>query len=90
MMTDFIVAPQGVQPHSYVAITAVIMFTPNSVTMMTLPSNAQHELILSVAKCGNPLEADDTKQNHCGKRDCEIMFMSLLQKVMFDKEDDDL
>jgi len=53
-------------------------------------SKQQHELILPVAKCGDPLDADDTKHENRGKRDREIMLMALLQKMMFDKEDNDL
>jgi len=35
----------------------------------------QHALILPVAKCDNPLDADDTKHDNRGKRDRKIMLM---------------
>ena len=44
MMADFVIAPQGVQPHSYIGIGIVIIyprFTPNSPIMVTLLSNAR-------------------------------------------------
>jgi len=40
--------------------------------------------IVLVARCGNPLEADDAKLGNRDKRNNQIELMALLQKVMFD------
>ena len=82
MMADFVVAPQGVQPHSYVAIAIVIIYPkliPNS-------ANRQHKFIVPVAKRGNPLEADDTKQGNCNKPNRQIVLRAFLQEVFYHEE----
>jgi chitin synthase len=94
MMKDFIIPPDEVEPHSYVAIAdghkrhnmaqvyaGFYAYDDATVEM----SKQQRVPIVLVAKCGNPLEANDPKPGNRGKRDSQIMLMSFLQKVMFDE-----
>ena len=92
MMTDFVVTPQGSlmsPPPVSQYIQRWCRFCDYDDATVEC-SKQQHEFVLPVAKCGNPLDADDTIRDNRGKRDREIMSRAFLQKVMFDKEDDDL
>ncbi|KZT27507.1 glycosyltransferase family 2 protein [Neolentinus lepideus HHB14362 ss-1] len=94
MMKDFIIPPNEVEPHSYVAIAdghkrhnmakvfAGFYDYDDATTEM---SKQQRVPIVMVAKCGNPLEVNDAKPGNRGKRDSQIVLMSFLQKVMFDE-----
>ena len=94
MMTDFVVAPQCIEPYSYVAI-ADGHKRRNMVKVCAGFSDyddaavecwkQQRVPIVLVAECGNPLEADDTKLGNCGKHDSQIVLMASLQNVMFDE-----
>lgn len=94
MMTEFVIPPEEVEPHSYVAIAdghkrhnmakvyaGFYKYDDGSVER----SKQQRVPIVLVAKCGNPLEANDAKPGNRGKRDSQIVLMSFLQKVMFDE-----
>ncbi|CAK5269379.1 unnamed protein product [Mycena citricolor] len=48
-------------------------------------SKQQRVPIVLIAKCGNPLEAGDSKPGNRGKRDSQMVLMSFLEKVMFDE-----
>ncbi|KAJ7674350.1 chitin synthase-domain-containing protein [Mycena rosella] len=94
MMKEFVVPPSEVEAHSYVAIADghkrhnmarvyAGFYAYDDAT--TERSKQQRVPILLVAKCGNPLEADDGKPGNRGKRDSQIVLMAFLQKVMFDE-----
>lgn len=94
MMTDFVVAPQDIEPHSYVAIAdghkrhnmAKVYAGFYDYDDATVERSKQQRVpIVLVAKCGNPLEASDAKPGNRGKRDSQIVLMAFLQKVMFDE-----
>jgi len=86
MMTDFVIAPQGVQPHSYVAFAIVIYIRILYQILRLWWRYRQHKFIVPVAKYGNPLDADDTKQGNCNKRDRQIVLRAFLQEVGSDEE----
>lgn len=94
MMKDFILSPDEVQPHSYVAIAdgakrhnmakvyaGFYDYDDNTVEM----SKQQRVPVILVAKCGNPREWGEKKPGNRGKRDSQIVLMAFLQKVMFDE-----
>lgn len=94
MMTELVIPKEEVEPHSYVAIAdghkrhnmakvyaGFYEYDDNTVEK----SKQQRVPIVLVAKCGNPLEANDPKPGNRGKRDSQIVLMSFLQKVMFDE-----
>ncbi|KAF9486862.1 hypothetical protein BDN71DRAFT_1554495 [Pleurotus eryngii] len=94
MMKEFVIAPNEVKPHSYVAIAdghkrhnmAKVyagFYDYDNATVER--SKQQHVPVVLVAKCGNPLEANDSKPGNRGKRDSQIVLMGFLQKVMFDE-----
>jgi chitin synthase len=94
MMKEFVVPPNEVEPHSYVAIAdghkrhnmAQVyagFYAYDDAT--TERSKQQRVPIVLVAKCGNPLEVNDAKPGNRGKRDSQIVLMAFLQKVMFDE-----
>lgn len=94
MMTDFIVQPEDVEAHSYVAIAdghkrhnmaKVYAGFYKYSDETTEKSKQQRVPIVLVSKCGNPLETNDAKPGNRGKRDSQIVLMSFLQKVMFDE-----
>jgi len=94
MMKDFVVAPEEVQPYSYVAIAdghkrhnlAKIYAGFYSYDDKTVEAAKQQRVpVLLVAKVGNPLEAHDAKPGNRGKRDSQVLLMSFLQKIMFDE-----
>ncbi|KAJ3737246.1 chitin synthase-domain-containing protein [Lentinula guzmanii] len=94
MMTDLIIPPHEVEPHLYVAIAdghkrhnmaKVYAGFYKYDDATTERSKQQRVPIVLVAKCGNPLEANDAKPGNRGKRDSQIVLMAFLQKVMFDE-----
>lgn len=94
MMKEFVIAPQDVEPHSYVAIAdghkrhnmaKVYAGFYDYDDATTERSKQQRVPIVLVAKCGNPLERNDPKPGNRGKRDSQIVLMAFLQKVMFDE-----
>ncbi|CAK5272649.1 unnamed protein product [Mycena citricolor] len=94
MMRDFVVPPDQVEAHSYVAIAdghkrhnmAKVFAGWYAYDDQTIERSKQQRCpILLVAKVGNPLEARDAKPGNRGKRDSQIVLMSFLQKVMFDE-----
>lgn len=94
MMTDFVIAPNDVEPHSYVAIAdghkrhnmaKVYAGFYKYDDATTERSKQQRVPIVLVAKVGNPLEANEAKPGNRGKRDSQIVLMAFLQKVMFDE-----
>ncbi|KDR85492.1 hypothetical protein GALMADRAFT_132186 [Galerina marginata CBS 339.88] len=94
MMKEFVIPPHEVEPHSYVAIAdghkrhnmaKVYAGFYDYDDATTERSKQQRVPIVLVAKCGNPLEANDPKPGNRGKRDSQIVLMAFLQKVMFDE-----
>lgn len=94
MMKEFIIQPSEVEPHSYVAIAdghkrhnmaKVYAGFYDYDDATTERSKQQRVPMVVVAKCGNPLEANEAKPGNRGKRDSQIVLMAFLQKVMFDE-----
>lgn len=94
MMKEFVIPPSEVEAHSYVAIAdghkrhnmaKVYAGFYDYDDATTERSKQQRVPIVLVAKCGNPLEANDAKPGNRGKRDSQIVLMAFLQKVMFDE-----
>ncbi|KAG9222182.1 hypothetical protein CCMSSC00406_0009005 [Pleurotus cornucopiae] len=94
MMKEFVIAPNEVEPHSYVAIAdghkrhnmAKVYAGFYDYDNATVERSKQQRVpVVLVAKCGNPLEANDSKPGNRGKRDSQIVLMGFLQKVMFDE-----
>ena len=94
MMKEFVVAPEDVEAHSYVAIAdghkrhnmAKVYAGFYDYDDATVERSKQQRVpMILVAKVGNPLEASDAKPGNRGKRDSQIVLMGFLQKVMFDE-----
>lgn len=94
MMKEFVIDPADVEPHSYVAIAdghkrhnmAKVYAGFYKYEDATVERSKQQRVpVVLVAKCGNPLEANDAKPGNRGKRDSQIVLMAFLQKVMFDE-----
>ncbi|KAI0814846.1 chitin synthase-domain-containing protein [Irpex lacteus] len=94
MMNEFVIDPADVEPHSYVAIAdghkrhnmAKVYAGFYKYEDATVERSKQQRVpVVLVAKCGNPLEANDAKPGNRGKRDSQIVLMAFLQKVMFDE-----
>ncbi|KAJ7222578.1 glycosyltransferase family 2 protein [Mycena pura] len=94
MMKEFVVVPEEVEAHSYVAIAdghkrhnmARVYAGYYAYDDATVERSKQQRVpMMLVAKCGNPLEVGDAKPGNRGKRDSQIVLMSFLQKVMFDE-----
>ncbi|KAF8913155.1 glycosyltransferase family 2 protein [Gymnopilus junonius] len=94
MMKEFVISPNEVEPHSYVAIAdghkrhnmAKVYAGFYDYDDATVERSKQQRVpIVLVAKCGNPLEANEAKPGNRGKRDSQIVLMAFLQKVMFDE-----
>ncbi|PPQ78041.1 hypothetical protein CVT25_015585 [Psilocybe cyanescens] len=94
MMKELIIPVNEVEPHSYVAIAdghkrhnmaKVYAGFYDYDDATTERSKQQRVPMVLVAKCGNPLEANDPKPGNRGKRDSQIVLMAFLQKVMFDE-----
>lgn len=94
MMREFLIRPEDVEPHSYVAIAdghkrhnmAKIYAGFYDYDDATVERSKQQRVpMILVAKCGNPLEANDSKPGNRGKRDSQIILMAFMQKVMFDE-----
>uniref|UniRef100_A0A0W0FKT0 chitin synthase n=1 Tax=Moniliophthora roreri TaxID=221103 RepID=A0A0W0FKT0_MONRR len=94
MMKELVIPANEVEPHSYVAIAdghkrhnmAKVYAGWYDYDDATVERSKQQRVpIVLVAKCGNPLEADDPKPGNRGKRDSQIVLMAFLQKVMFDE-----
>ncbi|KAI0319028.1 glycosyltransferase family 2 protein [Amylostereum chailletii] len=94
MMKDFIIEPEDVEAHSYVAIAdghkrhnmAKVFAGFYDYDDSTVERSKQQRVpMVLVAKTGNPLEANEAKPGNRGKRDSQIVLMAFLQKVMFDE-----
>ncbi|KAI8368346.1 chitin synthase-domain-containing protein [Choanephora cucurbitarum] len=92
MMHHFLVPPDQVEAHSYVAIAdgtkrhnrAKVYAGFYRYDDKTVDRHLQHKVpMITIAKCGTPEE--DTKPGNRGKRDSQVILMSFLQKVMFDE-----
>ncbi|TFK24293.1 chitin synthase [Coprinopsis marcescibilis] len=94
MMKDFIIPPEEVEAHSYVAIAdghkrhnmakvyaGFYDYDPHTVEA----TKQQRVPVVLVSKVGNPLEATEAKPGNRGKRDSQIVLMAFMQKVMFDE-----
>ncbi|KAL2036813.1 hypothetical protein N7G274_010471 [Stereocaulon virgatum] len=95
MIKDHAFLPDKVQAFSYVAVASgskrhnmakVYSGFYDYGEDSRVPLNEQQRVpILVVVKCGTPDEAQDRKPGNRGKRDSQVILMSLLQKVMFDE-----
>ena len=94
MMKDFVIPPEEVEAHSYVAIAdghkrhnmAKVYAGFYDYDNASVERTKQQRVpMVVVAKVGNPLERDDSKPGNRGKRDSQIVLMGFLQKVMFDE-----
>ncbi|KAL0089715.1 chitin synthase [Phycomyces blakesleeanus] len=94
MMEDFVIAPEDVEPHAYVAIAdgtkrynqAKVYSGYYSYDDSTVnPEHQQRVPMITIVKCGGPSEAGENKPGNRGKRDSQVILMSFLQKVMFDE-----
>jgi chitin synthase len=94
MMKEFVVEPEDVEPHSYVAIAdghkrhnmAKVYAGFYDYDDATVEMSKQQRVpMVLVSKTGNPLEASDPKPGNRGKRDSQIVLMAFLQRVMFDE-----
>lgn len=94
MMKDLVIAADDVEPHSYVAIAdghkkhnmAKVYAGFYDYDDATIERSKQQRVpMVLVAKCGNPLEANEAKPGNRGKRDSQIVLMAFMQKVMFDE-----
>ena len=94
MMKEYIIPPNEVEPHSYVAIAdghkrhnmAKVYAGFYDYDDATVERSKQQRVpFVLVAKCGNPHEVDEAKPGNRGKRDSQIVLMAFLQKVMFDE-----
>jgi chitin synthase len=94
MMKEFVIAPNEVEPHSYMAIAdghrrhnmAKVYAGFYDYDDATVERSKQQRVpMVLVAKVGNPLEEGDAKPGNRGKRDSQIVLMSFLQRVMFDE-----
>ena len=94
MMKDFVIPPNEVEAHSYVAIAdghkrhnmAKVFAGFYKYDDATVEGSKQQRVpVVLVSKVGNPLEVNDAKPGNRGKRDSQIVLMAFLQKVMFDE-----
>ncbi|KAF8664601.1 hypothetical protein AX16_000701 [Volvariella volvacea WC 439] len=94
MMKEFVIAPNDVEPHSYVAIAdghkrhnmAKVYAGFYEYDDATVERSKQQRVpMVLVAKTGNPLEQGEAKPGNRGKRDSQIVLMAFLQKVIFDE-----
>ncbi|KAI9598229.1 chitin synthase-domain-containing protein [Syncephalis fuscata] len=97
MMKDFIIPPEQVQAHSYVAIAdgtkrhnmakvyAGYYNWDNSSSLSPEQQAAVSVPMVTIVKCGAPAEASLPKPGNRGKRDSQIILMGFLQRVMFDE-----
>lgn len=94
MMKELVIPADDVEPHSYVAIAdghkkhnmAKVYAGFYDYDNATIERSKQQRVpMVLVAKCGNPLEANEAKPGNRGKRDSQIVLMAFMQKVMFDE-----
>ncbi|SJL02973.1 related to Chitin synthase 5 [Armillaria ostoyae] len=94
MMKELVISADDVEPHSYVAIAdghkkhnmSKVYAGFYDYDDATIERSKQQRVpMVLVAKCGNPLEANDAKPGNRGKRDSQIVLMGFMQKVMFDE-----
>lgn len=92
MMQDFLIPPDQVEAHSYVAIAdgtkrhnmAKVYAGFYRYDHATVDSDSQQRVpMITIVKCGTPKE--HAKPGNRGKRDSQVILMSFLQKVMFDE-----
>ena len=95
MMKDFTVLPNEVVAFSYVAVASGSKrhgmakvysgFYDYGAHSKISTETQQRVPMMCVVKCGTRDEAKKSKPGNRGKRDSQIILMSLLQKVMFDE-----
>jgi chitin synthase len=93
MMKNFIIPPEQVQAHSYVAIAdgtkrhnmAKVYAGYYNSNNNADDANAPLVPMVTIVKCGAPAEANQSKPGNRGKRDSQIILMGFLQRVMFDE-----
>ncbi|CAR21099.1 chitin synthase CHS3 [Lachancea thermotolerans CBS 6340] len=94
MVEDFVVPPEEVEPHSYVAVAsgskrhnmAKVYAGFYKYNDATIPSELQQRVpMVVVVKCGTPDEQGSMKPGNRGKRDSQVILMSFLQRLTFDE-----
>lgn len=99
MMEDFVVSPDQVEPHSYVAVAsgskrhnmAKVYAGFYKYNDSTVPFEKQQRVpMITIVKCGTPDEQGSAKPGNRGKRDSQVILMSFLQKMTFDERMTDL
>ncbi|SCU98135.1 LAMI_0F13190g1_1 [Lachancea mirantina] len=94
MMEDFIIPPEQVEPHSYVAVAsgvkrhnmAKIYGGFYKYDKETIGPDLQQKVpMVIIVKCGTPDEQASLKPGNRGKRDSQVILMSFLQRITFDE-----
>ncbi|AMD22063.1 HGL277Wp [Eremothecium sinecaudum] len=94
MMEEFVVPPDRVEAHSYVAVAygtkrhnmAKVYSGFYKYDNNTVPPEKQQKVpMICIVKCGTPDERLGPKPGNRGKRDSQVILMSFLQKVTFDE-----
>lgn len=94
MMEDFVVPPEEVEAHSYVAVASgskrhnmakvyAGFYKYDNSTIQ--PELQQRVPMIVVVKCGTPDEQGSVKPGNRGKRDSQVLFMSFLQRLTFEE-----
>ncbi|CAG8497369.1 6235_t:CDS:2, partial [Scutellospora calospora] len=91
LMDDFVIPPEDVEPHSYVAIADgkkrhnKAKVYAGYYIYRELDGDMNRVPMITIAKCGGPGEEKEPKAGNRGKRDSQIILMGFLQKVMFNE-----
>ncbi|CEP63538.1 chitin synthase CHS3 LALA0_S08e04786g [Lachancea lanzarotensis] len=94
MVEDFVVPPEEVEPHSYVAVAsgskrhnmAKVYAGFYKYDDSTIEPDLQQKVpIVVIVKCGTPDEQASVKPGNRGKRDSQIILMSFLQRLTFEE-----
>ncbi|SCU81011.1 LANO_0B01750g1_1 [Lachancea nothofagi CBS 11611] len=94
MVDDFVVPPEEVEPHSYVAVASgskrhnmakiyagFYRYDNSSIE----PELQQRVPMIVIVKCGTPDEQGSMKPGNRGKRDSQVILMSFLQRLTFEE-----
>ncbi|SCU78308.1 LAME_0A04060g1_1 [Lachancea meyersii CBS 8951] len=94
MVEDFVVPPEEVEPHSYVAVASGAkrhnmakvyagFYKYDDTTIE--PDLQQRVPMIVIVKCGTPDEQASVKPGNRGKRDSQVILMSFLQRLAFEE-----
>ncbi|KAI9287132.1 chitin synthase-domain-containing protein [Umbelopsis sp. AD052] len=94
MMRNLLVPKEQTEPLSYVAVAdgihkhnmAKVFAGYYKYDDTTVDRRKQQRVpMITIVKCGTPIEANDRKPGNRGKRDSQVLLMNFLQKAMFDE-----